>query len=206
MLSIINKKVILLITSLVCCMISVNTMATNHKLTRANYEQIYKLRLKWTLQDTYKAFWKLKTTKQNISDEIEKLKKEKFLSYHANKTFNAVYSRPQPFTGKPILGARSIWNATELGRVIIAYGLLPVTLPLATAYVTTEWLSKKNNDNKIAELGKTLQKTEVEIANIQPKITELEIESKELKGLENFIAAYSKNPTTWATSPNPIHQ
>jgi len=221
MLKIIYKKTTLLVACLMFCMINVKTIATDYKMSRTNYEQIYKLRLKWAIEDlykdiedlykdlrsSYKNLENLNQEKNRISNTIEQLKKEKFLSYHINNVFGTLYSKPRPYKGKSIPAALD-WHTHELTRFISAYGLLPITVPLAAGYVVKEWLSKKNNDDTIAELEKDQQKIkndqqkitaeiqkiqpiiEPAIAHIKQKITELETEATELKDLDNFIATY----------------
>ena len=220
MLTIIHKKPTLLAVCLVYCIINVKTIAADYKMARTNYEAIYQLRLKWAIEDLNKDINNLianlnnlKEKENHISDTIERLKKEKFLSYHLYKVFGTLYSKPRLIGPGPF---PSLWNLEEKVRFITAYGLLPITAPLAAGYVATEWLSKKNNDDIIAKLKNDQQEINTEIKKIQLKndheiatieeiITKLKTEATELKELDNFIATYKPNSylkPIWTTSPN----
>src|SRR4030095_15452081 len=201
MLTIIHKKTALLTVCLVYCIINVKTIAAVYKMARTNYEAIYQLRLKWAIEDLNKDLNNLIANLNNLKE------KEKFLSYHLYKVFGTLYSKPRLIEPGPF---PSLWNLEEKVRFITAYGLLPITAPLAAGYVATEWLSKKNNDDIIAKLKndqqeinaeiKTIQlRNDHEIATIEEKITKLKTETTELKELDNFIATYKP---IWTTSPN----
>lgn len=222
-----------LIIILVCCMINIYTIQADQNLTRANYETLYKLRLKWEVEDLNKI---LNALNHNLSDlekrkqqtlyEIETLKKEKFISYHLNKNFNMVYRKPHLsyiyYISQPVLAmasanpqkaAEMIFTSQllDIGRFILAYGLFPFTIPATTIYSTTEWASKKNNEEKIAQLKVTLQKIQNDISIleqkinvkepiIQQRIRELKTESLTMEKLEDFIPTYKSGGYTGPAS------
>jgi len=112
--------------------------------------------------------------KQNILNNIAQLKNEKKLMYHINQTFKNVYGpiqKTESDYGRIIDAIMLPW---EIGRLVIAYGLFPITVPFAAAYAATEWRSKKDNAAKITQQEIALQKTVDHIKEIQTKISDLE--------------------------------
>lgn len=215
---IINRKSIPIIPLIIYCTFIVQLIKPQQEL---NYESLYRLHLKWNIEDLEAKRIKLKNDiykiqekkeevlrkKNTILSEIERLKNEKNLSYHMNSYFTQIFQGPRPYRRKnPVAGL--IWELKEWGRFLSAYLLLPISVPLTAINAGQKWISKKDNDDQIAALEKSLEeydnvlskisseieteaaRIEPEIAQIDTKIAKLETEKKELLHLDNFKATY----------------
>ena len=195
----VNKKAILLLIPVISYIVTAQTAETKRE---PNYESLYKLHLKWDIEDLNKERIKLKIKLDDLQKKraellstMEQLKNEKNLSYHMN-TYFKVFQWPRPYRGKSPFGGLDRWT-----RFLLAWLTSPISAPLMAINARQEWLSKKNNDDQIATLEKNLEENknvlsiiqpevEVQIAQIEMKIAELETESETLSHLEQFKKNY----------------
>ena len=151
--------------------------------------------------------------KQNVMREINKLQQEQSLIYHIKKDFNAVYGAIPKSSGGPLGDIiDTLLLPWEIGRIVIAYGLFPITVPLTTAYATSEWRSKKENNDKILQQTEMLSNIDAEEKKIQSEIDYLEKLIKEvtikeqiveyMRGTDNYRSVETRYPALLATWEN----
>lgn len=234
-----NKKTMVSITSFLFLIAFTQIIFSQQE---PNYESVYKLHLKWDIEDLDKNLMKLekqradsweqleemqthRNERSHITKKIEELKSqidhlnnEANLGYHMNVGFGKLFATP---SRKPIpyLPAAITRDVLELARLLYAYVLFPISMPITAFNAGKEWLSKKDNTQQIvlleaelkknkdklnslkpptpqevatakAETDKIVAKIENEIAQIQSKIKDLEIERQELKHLNKFKANF----------------
>ncbi len=193
-----------------------------------NYPSLYQLHLQWNIEDFMKQEKKLEINREkiispeekisqlkeensNIAHQIDGLKKEQLFSYQLSSHFQKTFQAPQRYRGTFIFAGIEL-TFREIGRVLLAYGLLPISVPFTIFGASKEWFNKlKENNDKITFLEEKMDqnnitiesinsdienlrkafeiesaKIDAEIMHIKTKINELEIEKKELKHFDNF--------------------
>jgi hypothetical protein len=187
---IVNKKITLVLL-LILWHAPTAAQATKPE-QKLNYESLYKVHLKWDIEDSNKKLmqlqaqleknWqnlqksktapqteKLRIQQENerIRHEIAQLESERDFSYHLAHTVHANFQWPRSYKGKnPVAGL--VWQSKQWARFLLAYLFLPISSSFAAFTARKEWLLKKDNTNQIMALKKSLEENDTILSAIKP--------------------------------------
>lgn len=185
-----NKKIMISITLFLSLIASTQITFSQQE---PNYESVYKLHLKWDIEDLNKRLVPLEKQRaesleqleemqthrterlqiqkeiESLGNKIEQLKNEAYLTYHLYIQFEKLFKIKRRRSFKyGQMGA----DIETLGKFLYAYVLFPISIPVTAFNAQKEWLSKKDNADQIALLEIELRKNQDRLNSLKPPTPE----------------------------------